>query len=89
MCRHSRIASLLLLSCMVLTIGCSGPDSKDGNTTKDVNTTDEPSADASAKDASKNGKNGDGAFVLGDLIDKFDPPTLEELEEKAEWIDKP
>lgn len=30
-----------------------------------------------------------GPFVLGDLIEPFDPPTLEELDAKAEWEDGP
>jgi peptide/nickel transport system substrate-binding protein len=28
-------------------------------------------------------------FVLGDLIEPFDPPTLEELNKKVEWTDMP
>jgi peptide/nickel transport system substrate-binding protein len=28
-------------------------------------------------------------FKLGDLIEAFDPPSLEEIDAKAEWIDKP
>lgn len=28
-------------------------------------------------------------FVLGDLIEPFTPPTLEELEKQVEWIDQP
>jgi len=28
-------------------------------------------------------------FVLGDLLEPFDPPTLEELDARAEWIDQP
>lgn len=29
------------------------------------------------------------SFVLGDLIEPFDPPTLEEIDKTAEWIDQP
>jgi peptide/nickel transport system substrate-binding protein len=31
----------------------------------------------------------EGKFVLGDLIEPFDPPTLEELNAKVEWVDQP
>ena len=31
----------------------------------------------------------DKPFVLGDLLEAFDPPPLEELEASAEWIDRP
>jgi len=31
----------------------------------------------------------DGPFKLGDLVEPFAPPTLEELEKKVKWIDKP
>ncbi|MFO0820793.1 MAG: ABC transporter substrate-binding protein [Pirellulales bacterium] len=30
-----------------------------------------------------------GPFKLGDLVDPFDPPTLEEIEKTAEWVDLP
>jgi len=30
-----------------------------------------------------------GAFVLADLVEPFDPPTLEELDSEVEWIDRP
>ena len=29
------------------------------------------------------------AFSLGDMIDPFEPPTLEQLDAQAKWIDKP
>ena len=29
------------------------------------------------------------AFVLGDMIKAFDPPTLEELNAKVQWVDRP
>lgn len=31
----------------------------------------------------------EGPFVLGDLVKKFDPPPLEELEKKVEWVPMP
>jgi peptide/nickel transport system substrate-binding protein len=31
----------------------------------------------------------DGSFKLGDLIEPFSPPTLEELEKQVEWVDRP
>jgi peptide/nickel transport system substrate-binding protein len=30
-----------------------------------------------------------GEFVLGDLVEPFDPPGLEELDAKVEWIEQP
>jgi peptide/nickel transport system substrate-binding protein len=32
---------------------------------------------------------GEEAFVLGDLIEPFDPPSLAELEAKVKWVDMP
>src|SRR5688572_13737909 len=31
----------------------------------------------------------DGPFKLGDMIEPFDPPALEELESQVEWTDSP
>ena len=28
-------------------------------------------------------------FVLGDMLEPFNPPTLEELEAQVEWVDRP
>ena len=41
---------------------------------------------ANRTDGSAEGKE---PFVLGDLIEPFDPPTLEDLEAEVEWVEKP
>lgn len=52
-----------------------------------------PSGDSPSGDGGQGAAGGDGGekkpFVLGDLIEPFDPPTLEELEAKVEWVDMP
>jgi peptide/nickel transport system substrate-binding protein len=64
--------------------------------------TDGPGADGPGADGSGDFGPGDaassdgepvaaasGPFVLGDLIEPFDPPTLEELEKSVKWVDQP
>lgn len=46
-----------------------------------------PSGDGGS--GSSDGGSGEEAFKLGDLIEPFDPPTLDELNKSVKWIDKP
>ena len=34
-------------------------------------------------------EDGEEPFVLGDMLDPFDPPTLDELDAVVEWVDQP
>ena len=58
----------------------------------DAPPTDAPPADTSAETpaAEQESEGAAEPFVLGDLIEPFDPPaTLEALEEGVEWVDRP
>ncbi|MEN1679536.1 MAG: ABC transporter substrate-binding protein [Planctomycetota bacterium] len=74
---HARV--LLWNLCFVLlaaTAGCTGdspPPTKP----------DEPAAEATADEAEA------VEFKLGDMLEPFDPPKLEELNATAEWVDRP
>lgn len=58
---------------MVFALGCSSSDDS-GN---------EPPAGEQVEQTAEK------PFQLGDLIEPFDPPPLEELDKTAEWIDRP
>jgi peptide/nickel transport system substrate-binding protein len=49
--------------------------------------TSEAPAEKSATDAEP--PTADVPFVLGDMLEPFDPPTLEEVDKAAEWEDRP
>jgi peptide/nickel transport system substrate-binding protein len=51
-------------------------------------TTDEGAGTEVADDAGKE-KAEQKPFVFGDMIEPFEPPTLEELEKQVEWVDRP
>lgn len=66
-----------LLAALSLSVGCTSSN-------------DKPTADKDGSGVSSDSADSDGStFVLGDLVEKFDPPTLEELEKNVKWIDKP
>jgi len=69
---------VLMTGVLVTCGGCPPPD---------VTTPDPP--DTGSTDPDGTGGNGTEPFVLGDLIEPFDPPTLEELNATAEGGDKP
>ena len=68
----------LLDCCLLLPLACLG------GCTSSVDSTDESAAEAVASSPVS-----DSDFVLGDLIEPFDPPPLEELLASKEWIDSP
>ena len=74
-----RFSLLLSVAGLTALMGCSPDDaaSTSPNSTDAVSNSEE---DASATT--------DAAFVLGDLIPEFNPPTKEDLD-KVEWMDKP
>ncbi len=91
-------ASLLLLSC---TLGCGSKEpaapspppspsteaSSEEQSEVPADRPAEPSAKEGAADAEPPAA--DVPFVLGDMLDPFDPPPLEEIEKTAEWEDRP
>ena len=87
---NSLRTKLVLLSCglliampLVWLIGCgkSGPAEK-RRAKNSSGTTDSRPAEKKIPVAKK-------PFVLGDMIEPFDPPTLEALESQVEWTDSP
>lgn len=82
-----RIAAwLLCLGLGVATLGCTGSSEPSKPTVKDTSAQSSPDTEeGSAKPSSEPA----GPFVLGDLIEKFTPPSLEELEKQVEWTDRP
>ncbi|MEM6656416.1 MAG: ABC transporter substrate-binding protein, partial [Planctomycetota bacterium] len=46
-------------------------------------------ADSAADSDADSGGEAAKPFVLGDLIEPFDPPTLEEVDASASWVDRP
>ena len=66
---------LLCFGALPLVVGCS-PPSDDGPREAAADESDEK--DSAAKE-----------FVLGDLLEPFDPPPLAELDAKAGWTDQP
>ena len=75
----------LLIALVVAALGCSSDrrpsDAGGAESTANQSTTIEGAADAPAEPAKP--------FVLGDLVQPFDPPPLAELDKTAEWIDQP
>lgn len=71
------------LACALLgAAGCGGGS----DTPKPAKSSDSVSGDStSAEGASEE----EGPFVLGDLIEPFEPPALEEIDAKADWQDRP
>lgn len=71
-----KFAALLIWSAAVgLVVGCGDQPTP----------SDEPTSQA---DSQAEGKS-DDQFVLGNLIEPFDPPTLDELNDKVQWEDSP
>lgn len=67
-----------LAMAIAASLGCSGGEKSTGD----------PSQAKSAKSQADKAES-DKPFVLGDLIEPFDPPSLEELEAEVEWVDSP
>ena len=70
---YLRVGILML----VAVIGCSVPDDATESGSK------------AASDGEETSSEEEGPFVLGDLLEPFKPPTLDELDAKVEWIDRP
>jgi peptide/nickel transport system substrate-binding protein len=68
--------------------GCSSEKSSPTDAAKKSDATDK-SSETAAADATVDALKPSGPFVLGDLIEPFNPPTLEDLEKQVKWIDQP
>ncbi len=76
---------LLLLLLLATCIGCEGcvPDEYvEGDPTSEGS---ESKGEGEGAEAGEDAEN----FVLADLVEPFDPPTLEELNAQVTWIDQP
>lgn len=89
MFRQSRdtVSFGLLLALTAAAAGCGGSSGKDAPPAEAA-PAPERVALATPSDAPEGGGD-EGPFVLGDLIEPFEPPTLAELEAKVKWIDRP
>jgi peptide/nickel transport system substrate-binding protein len=87
------VLAIGMLSLCLAGCGCSVETAKrpnlttdaarsDGETTAKSNTAGNSSAKDSGSDANK-------PFKLGDMIDPFTPPKLEDLEKSVQWVDMP
>ena len=94
----SRILTQLLLGIsLVILLGCSsGNDtSETSDATSDKESTSSHSPDSSNPDTTKKAESSDRTddseepFVLGDLVEPFDPPALTEIESQVTWNDMP
>ncbi|MFH1918410.1 MAG: ABC transporter substrate-binding protein [Planctomycetota bacterium] len=74
------MSHLAFLTATLVVCGGCPPPSEIGPPPADTATDSEGAAGAKAEK---------GEFVLGDLIEPFDPPTLEQLNAEVEWIDQP
>lgn len=82
-----RLLSLMLsLGILSAAIGCGSSATKSPPPKTDSGSEDDSQGDSdSASAADEEAK----PFVLGDLIEPFDPPTLEELEANVTWSESP
>ncbi|QDU86830.1 Oligopeptide-binding protein AppA precursor [Pirellulimonas nuda] len=90
MLRFPCLVLLVVATCLSIA-GCGGPAAPpagdaatDSTASGDGTAGSEPAGDADAAADQPS-----GPFVLGDLLDKFDPPPLAEIDESAGWIDRP
>ena len=78
-----RDSFICLCSIGVLALaGCSSDDETVQTNTNSTDTAGLNSTDVDSTDTTQ-------PFVLGDLTEPFDAPTLEELRDSTEWLDKP
>lgn len=87
---HPFAFTLLLLFALALTTACSPPADEAKKDAAAEKPSASDSSDAKAADeATAESKSEPKKFVLGDLLEPFDPPALAELDAKADWIDQP
>lgn len=72
-------AGWVLAGLVISLIGCGGGSS-------DPVAEESPRAETAVADATSTES---APFVLGDLIEPYDPPSLEEIDAKADWQDRP
>ncbi len=91
------VRSVLATVCLAVLVACGGcpppTDTEPQQTTLEGSASDSEGTTSDSEETTSEGagaRQGDGEeFVLGDLIEPFDPPTLEELNATVEWIDQP
>jgi peptide/nickel transport system substrate-binding protein len=85
---RSHFAYLLLLAAFV---GCGSPSAeKPQNGPTETAKKPEEGAEAKGKPGEEKAPEEPAkAFKLGDMIKPFDPPTLDELNSKVKWVDRP
>jgi peptide/nickel transport system substrate-binding protein len=74
-------AWLLLVTLLAFVAGCSSEKRPADSGSKEPATTAATTADSAAEP--------DEPFVLGDLVEPYNPPTLAELDKTADWQDRP
>jgi peptide/nickel transport system substrate-binding protein len=80
---HSR-AAWLWLATIAFVVGCSSSKKE----AKPVAKTDAKTAEAASSSADAAPKS-DKPFQLGNQIEKFDPPSLADLDKTAQWVSRP
>jgi peptide/nickel transport system substrate-binding protein len=90
-CSRLGLGRWMLAALGALVLGCGASEKttspKSDAPPADQSATNKPAAGES--DSAATEPAADGPFVLGDLIEPFDPPTLEELEKGVKWVDRP
>jgi len=81
-CSHALLAALFAAS--VTLTGCGG------STKQPAGGSGKPNPKQASKGESQaSGDQDTPEFMLGDMLEPFDPPALEELEAEGKWIDRP
>lgn len=74
----------ILMALVVMVVGCSSEQKPAGAGSEQTKT-----AAADSKETADEPPESDKPFELGDLVEPYTPPTLEELDKIAEWQDRP
>ncbi len=82
------LGCLVVLS-LVIAVGCSSSHESDQPPAASQEGTEAQPDAAGAEEAAADDAAEDKPFQLGDLLEPFDPPPLEELDATADWIDRP
>ncbi|MCA9229062.1 MAG: peptide ABC transporter substrate-binding protein [Planctomycetales bacterium] len=82
---------LAMLSLSPTWIGCSSKQESASPAEQDAKQGSAATADTSADEAGEEAEVAAPVkpFVLGDMLEPFEPPTLEEIDATAEWIEQP
>ena len=86
---RSRWSCWLLVALMLVAVGCSSEPRSGGCWQRAKVGADRATQSTAATDAEETQPSPTNRFVLGDLVEPFDPPPLAELDKTAEWQDRP